>query len=448
MELLTRYVDVAIERGLIDEWHIWDFSRNAADARWLRRRFPMVQATPSHTTEYFALPERLKIEADEQSLRFDVCATSDVHIGLRRLSGSGESYEIVLGGWNNQASAIRAFAESEKLVNPAARDPQEEPVALRMTPDLLPEFGFVSVEIDCGPSGLSVRMNDEEILHGALAIEPGVFEILYRTGYGANGEWLFPQTQTSPARLFVRGPSPHFPPDAMFYTSAYQYYCAQRDRYADDVFLKCDDDIVFIDIERLADFIAFRKSNPQYFLVSANVVNNGVCAFFQQAAGAIPRSFDELELPPGGMCGSLWSSGARAERLHALFVKNPDAFRNAARDPIVWRERISINFVSWLGADLVHIPDIMSDDEHDLCYGVRKRTGKVNCIDPRFVVSHLSFWKQEAEMNVEKVIDDYSRVAERELNPQANGAAHAIAAPSLSNPCAADAAKYEKAALA
>ena len=32
MQLLTRYVGAAIERGLIDEWHVWDFARNADDA--------------------------------------------------------------------------------------------------------------------------------------------------------------------------------------------------------------------------------------------------------------------------------------------------------------------------------------------------------------------------------------------------------------------------------
>ena len=47
MELLARYADAAIQLGLIDEWHVWDFARNAEDRAWLRSLFPATQVTPS-----------------------------------------------------------------------------------------------------------------------------------------------------------------------------------------------------------------------------------------------------------------------------------------------------------------------------------------------------------------------------------------------------------------
>src|SRR5947209_1066751 len=53
MQLLTRYAAAAIDAGLIDEWHVWDFTRTVEDAQWLRQMFPDVQTTPSHTLEYF-----------------------------------------------------------------------------------------------------------------------------------------------------------------------------------------------------------------------------------------------------------------------------------------------------------------------------------------------------------------------------------------------------------
>lgn len=415
MELLTRYVDQAIKEGLIDEWHVWDFSRNPADARWLRQRFPVTQVTPSNSAEYFLSPQKIEISKRQRSLRFSVSAASDVHIGLRRIAGTGGSYEIVLGGWNNQACAIRTFDEPARLTELAARDPLQQPIVTALTRNLLPEFGFVSVELEFGPDGIRACVQGEEVLRDTNAIEPGAFEFLYRTGYGSNGEWLFAETKEATARLFVSGPVSHHPANSMFYTNAYQYYGANRDRYQRDVFLKCDDDIVFFDVRRLGDFLTFRKQNSQYFLVSANVVNNGVCAHFQQARGAIPAEVDEFEMPPGGMCGTLWSSGAKAARLHDLFLKNPAAFRSTS-GTVAWNQRISINFISWLGSDLVHIPDIMSDDEHDLCYGVRKRARKENCIYLPFVASHLSFWKQDVDMNINKIISGYRALAERELS--------------------------------
>ena len=415
MDILTRYASAAIERGLIDEWHVWEFARNPDDQAWLREKFPVTQVTPNNSFEYFRSPRPLSLRGAKVSRSLAVRARNDVHIGLRRLSGFGASYEIVLGGWSNMASCIRKFEDTNALVNVALRDPRQEPVLVQNSPGLLPEFGFSEVEIEVGPDGLKVSVGGRLLMHEAGEVPPGDFEILYRTGYGANGDWRFPEFDDHPARLFVCGPEPYFPKDALFYNRAYQYYNANYDAYRDDVFLKCDDDIVYFDIDRLAEFIAFRKEHEEFFLVSANVVNNGVCAYFQQALGLLPETSLQFELPPGGLCGTLWAEGHKAEALHDLFLRWPEAFEPEQGSAIVWNERISINFVSFLGRDLIHIPDVSGDDEHDLCYGVRKRARKQNCIWTKFRAAHLSFWKQDADMKIRDVIDGYDLLAERLL---------------------------------
>jgi Farnesoic acid 0-methyl transferase len=414
MELLTRYVDAAINRGLIDEWHVWEFSRTAEDARWLREKFPLTQATPNRGSEFFRLPRTLSAETGSAKLSLQVRASHDVHIGLRRLTGSSGSYEIVLGGWNNQLSAIRRFDDPALLTNVDARHPQHPASVARNTPDLLPEFGFSSVDIEIGADGLRVLFAGALLLHEPN-VAPGEFEVLYRTGYGANGDWRFAGMEDVPARLFVSGPESYFAAGSVFYTMAYQYYAATREEYESDIILKCDDDIVYFDLDQLADFVSFRKANDAYFLVSANVVNNGVCAYFQQAMGAISREAMECELPEGGFGGSIWRDGAKAEALHRLFLSNPAAFHVANAGTFAWNERISINFIALLGRDLVHVPDIMADDEHDLCYGVRKRAKKQNCIYLQFVVSHLSFGPQDAAMDVRAVIEGYDALAVKRL---------------------------------
>jgi hypothetical protein len=415
MQLLTRYVDAAIERGLIDEWHVWDFARNANDSAWLRERFPVTQATPNNSLEYYRSPRQLGLQGGQANLGFSVRATNDAHLGLRRVSGDGPDYEIVLGGWNNMASAIRRFDSRNALVDMASRDPNLTPIDIRSTPGLLPEFDFLDVDLEIGEDGLNVRVAGESVLRDAAPVNRGAFEVLYRTGFGANGDWRFAEFAECPERRFVVGPEAHFPSDAMFYTRAYQYYNANAAEYSDAVILKCDDDIVYFDLDKLEEFIAFRRNRREFFMVSANVVNNGVCAFFQQRSGVIPQEDDVFELPPNGLCGSLWNDGAKAERLHRLFLNRRNRFTAAGGEPIGWNQRISINFVALLGEDLGFIPDIMFDDEHDLCYGVRKRAKKQNCIFPRFVASHLSFWKQEAGMEVPEIISGYEALAGFEL---------------------------------
>ncbi len=414
MQLLARYADAAIRRGLIDEWHVWDFARNDADRAWLRSLFPATQVTPSHTLEYFRAPRPANEGEEHVSANFSVCAAHDAHVGLLRKSGEGGSYEIVLGGWNNAASAIRRFDNAQALAAVAARAEGAATAVMRATPGLLPEFAPLRVRVEVGAEGVKAYAGDALLLHDPEPVAPGAFELMHRTGYGANGEWRLPGLEAHPARLFVAGPEPHFPKDSMFYNAAYRYYAAHREDYARDILLKCDDDIVYFDLEGLADFIEFRKKNRDYFLVSANVVNNGVCAHFQQSMGAIP-DWLKCELPPGGMCGSLWSSGTKAEAVHNLFLERPSAFKVAKNGALVWNERISINFIALLGEDLIHIPDVTADDEHDLCYGVRKRAKKNNCIVSQFVAAHLSFWKQDDAMNIAGILRKYQELAADEL---------------------------------
>jgi hypothetical protein len=417
MELLTRYAGAALERGLIDEWHVWEFARNDADRRWLRQSFPVAQATPNDSLEYFRLPRPLSVRAAPERLPFSVRASHDAHLGLKRLSGAGPSFEIVLGGWSNQYSALRKFDDARALDDHTLRDPAKGPDMAVASPELLPEFGFSDLVVEAGPQGLMVVFQGAVLLHDPEPVAPGDFEILYRAGYGANGDWRFEQFAEHPARLFITGPEPHFPASALFYNRAYQYYAANADAYRNDVILKCDDDIVYFDLERLAEFVTFRRHNPQFFLVSTNVVNNGVCAHFQQAMGAIPAELMTCELPPGGMCGSLWSDGGKADALHRFFLMAPASFRRDAAAPIVFNERISINFIALLGADLVHIPDVSLDDEHDLCYGARKRARKQNCIYPQFLAAHLSFYSQDPHMAIAATLKSYEALADRDCAP-------------------------------
>jgi hypothetical protein len=115
------------------------------------------------------------------------------------------------------------------------------------------------------------------------------------------------------------------------------------------------------------------------------------------------------------MCGKLWGDGEKAQELHHRFLENPAAFTKQASKAVPWNERVSINFIALLGDDLKYIPDLMADDEHDLCYGVRKRARKTNCIYQGFVAAHLSFWKQDASMNLDELLQAYASFADQNL---------------------------------
>ena len=415
MELLCWYAQAAMRAGLVDEWHVWDFSRNEDDAAWLRQRFPLVRMTPSSGTGYY--PAHLSVPVGHVPGRIDVAvsATNDVHLGLRRVDGTGPSYEIVVGGWGNRRSILRAFADPERLLQTTERGGAETLLQERSSPGVLPRYGYAQISAELGLHGIKVTVGGTVVLEVPDPVPPGTFRVLHRSGFGCNAEWRFAGHAGAQAYLFLSGPRPPTtaPSSGPRYLAFYQHYARHVPTYRNDIFLKCDDDIVFIDLPRLRDFIAFRRANPQFFLVSANVVNNGVCAHFQQRRGIIPPAVTSLELPKKGLGGSLWSSAVKATAVHREFLRAPQRFMQPEPERIIWNERLSINFVGLLGEDFVHIDDAMVDDEDFLCYGARERAWKDNAIHWPFVVAHLSFYPQDARMDLGALLALYRDLARR-----------------------------------
>ena len=54
----------------------------------------------------------------------------------------------------------------------------------------------------------------------------------------------------------------------------YRYYTPAKYPNPDAVIIKCDDDIVYIDVDHFADFIAARRAHPEALIFSASVINN------------------------------------------------------------------------------------------------------------------------------------------------------------------------------
>ena len=404
MALLKEYADYAMRQGIVDEWHIWNFARTEKDAAWLSATFPATRRTGSDLV-YRPAHVRVPVAA-AHVLRLDVRAGHDAHIALVP-EGNGPSYELVLGGWGNSAVALRVWAagtrpdHSRTVAAPDLACPAPAALSARA-------WRKVEVRLSREAANLSivVLVQGREVLRfNTEEPSPTPFNIAVMSGFGSDAEWLFADNQDSGIGLFYPTFDNRFHP----WNPVYHHYAALADDYAGTVFLKCDDDIVYLDVERLADFIRFRRQRPDYFLVSANVVNNGVCAHVQQRLGMLSKELGTLEMPPGGHRGSLWESGVKAEALHRCFLADPARFQ---RDGFfIPQARFSINFVSWLGEDLPHFDTRFTDDELDLTVTVPQFLGRANAIYMPFVVSHLSFRPQDHEMDVAAVLDGYRVLA-------------------------------------
>jgi hypothetical protein len=176
------------------------------------------------------------------------------------------------------------------------------------------------------------------------------------------------------------------------YSSCYAHYTSKR-YDADTVFIKVDDDIVFIDMEQLDGFIQFRRAHPEFYILSANVVNNPLCFELQKSYGC----WEGLTLndPPG--------------LIHHRFLDTPavqtgDVF--VFTNPI---HRLNINFVAWLGADLdtIRRAEEVNADEVNLSVCFPRLLQRPVAVYGPLVVSHLSFAAQESGMDIQGILERY-----------------------------------------
>lgn len=145
----------------------------------------------------------------------------------------------------------------------------------------------------------------------------------------------------------------------------HDYY--KHEQYKDYIFVKLDDDIVFIDNDMFERFIEGRR-NSTSFLYSANIINNNCHN---------PHAFHSI---------------------HQSFLQQLPLEKNRKKDIEIFsnQTRMSINFVAFLGSDLCYINDefsngVGSNDEWRLCHTIPHNLGRENEIALYMTVVHYAF---------------------------------------------------------
>jgi hypothetical protein len=192
----------------------------------------------------------------------------------------------------------------------------------------------------------------------------------------------------------------------------YEYYTPAKYANPDTVIIKCDDDIVYIDVDHFADFIAARRAHPEALIFSPSVINNPVCS-------AVLFNRKLLE----GFTGTEIEIGAaNGKKIHEFFLNNPVGFMTdclgASRFSKVAlnmpKIRFNINFICILARDLGILyqgPYDGHDDEAWLGCHAPKYYNRNIWIDLHFIVAHMAFTDQRAQgFDEEPFIERYSRL--------------------------------------
>ncbi|MCX5619820.1 MULTISPECIES: hypothetical protein [Bombella] len=392
MGLLRKHISSLLDAGLLDEWHVWDFTRTEKDRAYISSHYgPACFLRPEAGYHSVGMIER----GAGRDVAF--MAASDVHVAIKT-AGHDQFLEYVIGGWQNRGSMIRqlegaAFSTYERQAGQCLHQASTPSVLCGQLKDKLrihlSDEGALQL-------GVSAYQFPEVPLRGDI----GEVEVFIRGGFGSSVE--LPEV-TGPIRRFIGDRGCQKP-----YWQAYQYYVERYEAYKEAIFLKCDDDIIYLQEDRIADFIRCIEERTDKFLISANVVNNGVCAYLQQQAGHLPQALGAFEHPEGGFGGSLWQDGQKAYDVHRYFVTQGKPAFPLGEALMDVEARLSINFIGWRGEMLRYMQITpQDDDEHMLSVVLPRFLGKKVAIFSDFMVSHLSFFPQEDAVKADEIIKLY-----------------------------------------
>ena len=172
---------------------------------------------------------------------------------------------------------------------------------------------------------------------------------------------------------------------------------------AEDIIVKCDDDVVYLDVDQMACYLNEIKQGGIYY---PNIINNDVCAYIQYKYGIHKLISDSDIYEKYGTDRvplTRWNTGwytrfDRAEAIHREFLANPRNFRiNASTFP--WKGRISINMFGSRFASIREYYALFmkhgeSDDEGYFSHIISKDTSVRNYIVPFMNIVHFSFGPQ------------------------------------------------------
>lgn len=171
------------------------------------------------------------------------------------------------------------------------------------------------------------------------------------------------------------------------------------------IYVRMDDDIVFVDTGRFRDFINFRRENPHYFIVSANVINNGLLNFLHQGMGVLPTT----------KCNYCYNSEVNVcstetvTTVHDTFLKKGVEPYLFPKWDLVRYEPFSINCFAVFGEDMARCK-VPEQGELYLSSQKPKELGRINSIFGGFVVSHFSFFTQKGRFDEGRILKGYKEL--------------------------------------
>jgi hypothetical protein len=183
---------------------------------------------------------------------------------------------------------------------------------------------------------------------------------------------------------------------------------------SDTVYVRFDDDVVWIDVGFFDTLLASRLQHPEHFAVAPLIINNAMGSYLLQTFRKIKTS---KPVGPDRFDPIGWVNPTLARALHGYFQELVAAGEvgrlNCGLIPLSGN-CFSINCISWLGADFAAFGGKVpkgEDEEAAASCTLALRAGRINAVETGAVAAHFAFYTQRDLMDRTNLLDGYRRLA-------------------------------------
>jgi hypothetical protein len=183
----------------------------------------------------------------------------------------------------------------------------------------------------------------------------------------------FPDKETIVKTCFCDGAI--YADGKMVYAHTIKYFYPIDGVNEDSLYLKLDDDIVFIKKQSIQKIFNYRLKDTEHFLVYGNTINNVAMANIHQNIGVLPSDMGKVSFSPIDKLGLY--SGDFVKFTHNNFFEKYDAglLDQYNFEPLVIEDYVpvAIQAISWRGEDYSKFEGKIPPNEHDEVFQAQAR---------------------------------------------------------------------------
>jgi hypothetical protein len=182
------------------------------------------------------------------------------------------------------------------------------------------------------------------------------------------------------------------------------------------VYVRFDDDIVWIDENAIERLVRARIQNPAPFVVFPLIWNNAVCSYYLQQGEQMPSWWGKVSsnncMDPVGWADPLFAEGIHRHLLAMIDAGEVDSLFMHHSIQLPLAHQFSVSCFAQNGEEYQEFNGVRGEEEAWHTIVRPYETGRSNIIVPNALVSHFSFYHQRDYLFTTDLLDQYRALAD------------------------------------